>query len=62
MRNIPEERSVVKTGRLYTEQVSKYKLLSLRCLSSEHPVLFTPPKETYLYFSHSTIKLAKVFN
>jgi hypothetical protein len=57
MRNIPEERYFVKT-----EQVSKYKLLSLGCLSSEHPVLFSPPKETYLCFSHSTIKLVNLFN
>jgi len=54
---IPEERNVVKT-----EQVSKYKLLSLGCLSSEHPLLFTPPKETYLCFSRSVIKLVNVFH
>jgi hypothetical protein len=62
MRNIPEEGNVVKTGRLCIEQVSKYKLLSLGCLLSEHPVLFTPPKETYLCFSHSMNKLVNVFN
>jgi len=50
MVNNPEERNVVKTGHPYTEQVSKYKLLSLGCLSSKHPVLSTRPKETNLCF------------